>query len=80
MVWFCQPVALAISAVVAPSFRRRSSKTTSALLPSRDLDFFLDSAAVAIFFVARSFRRGPLFSQFPPLPRFALLFCSRLFS
>jgi len=40
---------------------RLSAAEVPALLPSRGLDFFLDSAAVAIFFVARWFRHGRCF-------------------
>src|SRR5689334_13835095 len=35
MLWFCHWVALAISAIVAPSSRRKSSRTIDFLLPSR---------------------------------------------
>src|SRR3954447_11709524 len=35
MLWFCQSVALAISAIVAPSLRRRRSRTMAFLLNSR---------------------------------------------
>jgi hypothetical protein len=44
-------VALAISAIVAPSFRRRSSRTTALLLPSRSLDVNFDPVTFPTFFV-----------------------------
>lgn len=49
MLWFCQLVALAISPIVAPSFRRRSSRTMAVLLPSRDFD--VEPATLHAFFV-----------------------------
>src|SRR4030095_1895014 len=51
MLWFCQSVAFAISASVAPSFRRLSFRTFSALLPDREL-FALDAFATFFGFAA----------------------------
>ena len=57
--WFCQPVALAISAIVAPSVRRKSSKTMAVFVVRSSLDlalailvFFPPAFAFADFFVA----------------------------
>ncbi|PYS09323.1 MAG: hypothetical protein DMG17_27195 [Acidobacteria bacterium] len=40
---------------------RAEERPDGVALPARGLDFFLDSAAVAIFFVPRWFRRGRCF-------------------
>ena len=54
MLWFCQSVALAISARVAPSFRFISSRKFSALLPDRAAVFGL--ADFVPFFAVASFK------------------------
>jgi hypothetical protein len=50
MLWFCQEVALAISAIVAPTFRRRSFNTlaffVSVRLSAGDFDFLILRSAI----------------------------------
>src|SRR5262245_604166 len=58
MVWFCQPVVVAISAIVAPSLRRSISSTMAFLVSVRSLvaglaalcDFLSPDFALADFF------------------------------
>src|ERR1017187_6590601 len=68
--WFCQPVALAISAIVAPSLRRRRSRMICFLLPSRGWRFSgLGAAALDAFLLAgfASFLAAAFLAPFWPL-------------
>jgi len=56
MLWFCQLVALASSAIVAPSFLRRSSRTRSFLL-----SFGLTDRSFAVFVNANGFQPTDVF-------------------
>src|SRR5882724_9879547 len=83
MLWFCQSVAVAISAVVAPSFRRRSSRTIAFLVPARSSSFpaagraaFLAADLVSIFTLR--FFRPRAFNAFL-VAGLAALFVARAF-
>src|SRR5688572_16296068 len=56
MLWFCHSVALAISAVVAPCFRRRSSRTIAFLVSVRTSLAAAGRAAFLVTGLATTFR------------------------